>query len=281
MRTYLDCYPCFVRQALEAARFAGAEEDAQRSVLAQVLRALQGIDLTSTPPEIGRQVHRVVREELGVKDPYQQAKNQSTRRALELYPRLKALVEGASDPLGCAVRLAIAGNVIDFAISGAAASLDGLWRTVNQFQSQPLAIDHVDRLRRAHATARRTLYLADNAGETVFDRVLMESLGLPTLYVVKGSPILNDATREDAIAAGIDRVAEIVTNGGDAPGTIVAECPPALQREFACSDMIIAKGQANYETLSEWRSNLFFLLRAKCAVIARDLGVPVGSIVVK
>lgn len=281
MKTYLDCYPCFVRQALEAARLGGADERRQRTVLVRVMRALQEVDLASTPPEIGRLVHRIVRTELAMKDPYQSVKEQSTDRALKLYPRLKGLVQEAQDPLACAVRLAIAGNVLDFAVSDPPGELAELWDAVEQLVSQPLAIDHVAHFRHALAGPGHILYLADNAGETVFDRVLIEVLNRPTRYVVKGAPVLNDATCEDAMAAGIDQVAEIVANGTDAPGSILSEWPLPLQREFSRAGLVVAKGQANYETLSESDGNVCFLLKVKCPVIARDLGVPVGSTVAK
>jgi uncharacterized protein with ATP-grasp and redox domains len=125
------------------------------------------------------------------------------------------------------------------------------------------------------------LYLADNAGETVFDRLLIETLDVPVIYAVKGGPILNDATQEDALAAGIGRAAEVISSGADAPGTILSRCSGEFRQLYDRSELIIAKGQANYETLSEEGARVFFLLQVKCPVIARDVGTPVGSIVLR
>jgi uncharacterized protein with ATP-grasp and redox domains len=125
------------------------------------------------------------------------------------------------------------------------------------------------------------LYLADNAGETVFDRVLIECIQVPVVYAVKGGPILNDATVEDARMAEVDRSAELISTGSNAPGTILARCSKRFQRVFAKAALVIAKGQGNYETLSEQGSKVFFLLQAKCPVIARDLGVPVSGLVLR
>jgi uncharacterized protein with ATP-grasp and redox domains len=147
--------------------------------------------------------------------------------------------------------------------------------------AQPFAIDDGMAFREALARADRALYLADNAGETVFDRALIEWLDVPVTYVVKGGPTLNDATVEDALAAGLDRVAEVVSNGTDAPGTILARCSEEFRRLYDEAELVIAKGQGNYETLSEEGPKVFFLLQAKCPVMARDAGVPVGSIVLK
>jgi uncharacterized protein with ATP-grasp and redox domains len=125
------------------------------------------------------------------------------------------------------------------------------------------------------------LYLADNAGETVFDRLLSEVLNVPVIYAVKGGPILNDATREDALSAGLGQVAEIVETGVDAPGTILSRCSEEFRQIYDEAEMVIAKGQANYETLSEQGSKVFLLLQTKCPVIARDVGVAIESIVLK
>ncbi len=277
MKTYLDCYPCFLRQALEAARMAGADERQQRAVLGHVLDVLKQIEPSSTPPEIGDQVHRIVRQEVGDGDPYRAAKDASTRQALALYPRLKGLLAEADDPLEMAVRLSIAGNIIDLAV----AQEYDLWGAVERVLAQPFAIDDGAAFRDALSEVEQVLYLADNAGETVFDRLLIETLETPVVCGVKGGPTLNDATLEDARAAGVDRVAELVSTGSDAPGTILSHCSEEFRRLYDEATLIIAKGQANYETLSEEGPRLFFLLQVKCPIIACDVGVPVGSIVLE
>jgi len=124
--------------------------------------------------------------------------------------------------------------------------------------------------------------LADNAGEVVFDRLLLSRLGCKSIvYAVKGSPILNDALREDAIGAGLDRYAEIIDSGIAVPGTIIEKSSKELQDAFAGAEFILAKGQANYETLSECVDpRMYFALRAKCNVISGKIGVPLGSFVI-
>ena len=277
MKTYLDCYPCFLRQALDAARKAGASERQQHTILDRVLDVLKQVEPLSTPPEIGDRVHRIVRQETGDSDPYRAAKETCTRQALALYPRLETLLGEADDPLEVAVRLSIAGNIIDLARN----QEYDLWDAVKQVLAQPFAIDDRAAFREALSRVGRVLYLADNAGETVFDRVLIETLDVPVVYAVKGGPILNDATREDALAAGVDQVAEIVSTGSNAPGTILDRCSEEFRHLYDEAELVIAKGQANYETLSEEGERVFFLLQVKCPIIARDVGVPVGSIVLK
>ena len=301
MKTYLDCFPCLLRQALEAARMAEADagqcsepcpepfdyaqdkprrraaEGQQRAVLNRVMELLAVVRADSTPAETGYHVHRIVREMTGVRDPYRRVKEKATRNALQLLPRLREIVARAADPLDQAVRIAIAGNIIDFA-PGVQFTLEA---TLERVLHQPFAINDLEALRRALSKAQRVFYLADNAGETVFDRVLIEILEQPVIYAVKGGPTLNDATQEDAIAAGLEEVAEIVSTGSDAPGTVLEYCTPAFRQLYDEAELIIAKGQANHEALDEGDRRLFFLLQVKCSVLGREIGVEPGSIVLE
>jgi len=281
LRTYLDCYPCFLRQALDAARFAGASGEQQAKVLQETLEMLRGIDPTTTPPEIGDQIHRRVREMVADGDPYNEVKRAATDEALRLRPWMRATIAGAQDPLETAVRLAIAGNIIDY---GHNPNYD-LEATIADATQRPLDANDMDALRSALTRAQEDgdgiLFIGDNAGETVFDRALIEILDVNVTYAVKGAPVLNDATLEDAQQAGLDETAELVSTGSDTPGTILVRTSDAFQCLFAEAEVIIAKGQANYETLSPGDERIFFLLKAKCPVIARDLGVETGGLIVK
>ena len=277
MKTYLDCYPCLLRQALSAARRSGASDNQQHIILLKTMKELSVFPTDSTPPQLAYRIHQCVQQLTSNLDPYRNDKDQSTQQALALYPELKKKVGAASDPLEMAVRIAIAGNIIDL---GVADSYD-LDATLKRVLTQDFAINDLAALRSALAQNLSVLYIADNAGETVFDRVLIESIVGSVTYVVKSGPIINDATYEDAIAAGIDQVATIIDNGSNAPGTLFEQCSEAFRQRFDQADLIIAKGQANYESLSNSSAPIFFLLQAKCNVIARDLGIAEGDIVLK
>jgi len=279
MKTFLDCYPCFLRQALESARMAGANEEQQQAIVDGVLSQLLAGDPSCTPPEIGYGVHSLVREITGCQDPYRKAKTESTLTALSLVPELEELLAEATDPLEAAVKLAIAGNVIDFGPSDHPSGSQEIRAAVDQAMGAPFALDDLRQLRNALEAAGSVLYLGDNAGETVFDRLFIEYLAKPTRYVVKGGPVLNDATRMDALQAGVGDVAEIIDTGLQAPGVVLELCSTEFRAAMADAEVVIAKGQANYETLSTFSGPIFFLLKAKCPVIARDLGVPKGAVV--
>ncbi len=277
MKTYLDCFPCFLRQILDSARVADLSEAQQYELLQRVLVEAQRYDMSYTPSEMSSRIQEMVRQVSLSVDPYRRAKDHSTRQALALLPRLKELVRRAPDPLEVAVRLSIAGNIIDH---GVVKEFD-LESTIERVLREPFAINHLSALRVALTRCRNVLYLADNAGETVFDRVLIEQLPVPVTYVVKAAPTVNDATLEDAIAAGIHEVATIVDNGSDALGTLLYRCSPEFVERFWAADLIIAKGQANFESVDGSGAPAFYLLQAKCEVVSKHLGVPQYGIVLK
>ena len=284
MRTFFDCIPCFVRQALDAVRLVTDDEGIHERVLREVLRAAGEMDLRQSPPAMGRHIHRAVRELVHGGDPYSQMKDRFNRLALDMCPKLEARIGNAPNPTEMAVRLAIAGNVIDPAATG---NLDEahVYEAIDRALAAPLDGD-VAAFLDAVSQADAILYLADNAGEIVFDRLLIEQMlklapGVNVTVAVRGMAVLNDATMEDARAAGLTRLVEVIDNGTDVPGTILEECSEAFRERFWSADLVIAKGQGNYETLSEVEADIVFVLMAKCPVIARDLGCPVGSLVVR
>jgi len=280
MKTFFDCIPCFVRQALDSVRRATDDETVQEQVLRATLRAISEMDLRGSPPAMGHKIHGFIRAHVGACDPYREMKDRSNELALELYPALKSRVEGSRDPLETAVRLAIAGNIMDVAVNGDVGQIN-VEEAIEHALTSPLDCG-MGCFASAVSAAKRILYLADNAGEIVLDRLLLERLPLKKVTVaVRGAPVINDATMADAQVAGITEMAEVIDNGSDVPGTILEECSATFRRCFDEADLVIAKGQGNYETLSELDKDIFFVLKAKCPVIARDLGCEVGALVLR
>jgi hypothetical protein len=267
-----------LNQALEAARVATTDPVRQREILNRVMGSLMDLRLDASPPEIAREAHRLVREISGNRDPYAGKKHEYNTRALELLPRLRARVEQAEDPLELAVRLSIAGNVIDFGAKASGFDFDKEWQNAD---SAAFGVFDYDAFKTDALKARSILYLGDNAGEIVFDRLLIEVLqkvsAAEITFVVRGRPILNDATLEDARFVGLDRLVPVVDNGNDAPGTVLAEVRQEVRTLFGAADVIIAKGQGNFETLSDSPGNIYFLFQVKCPVIGRSAGAEVGK----
>ncbi len=233
-------------------------------------------DLDCCPPLMSQRIHRIIRKHAGIHDPYQSVKDRFNRYALSLYPELRTLVEASGRPFETAVRLAIAGNIIDFGVNTA---LDpkGVDTTIAASLSEPLQGD-VKPLEDAVQSAEKILYLGDNTGEIVFDRLLIDRLPIDRVtFAVRGRPIINDATMEDAVMTGMTDLVPVIDNGSDAPGTILDQCGSTFREVFETSDLVIAKGQGNYETLSDSRQRIFFLLKAKCPVIAEHIGCRIGA----
>lgn len=277
MKTYLDCFPCFLNQALRAGRIATDDEKAIKRLLDEVGMMLRDIPIESTPPESGRLIYEKVREITGNIDPFKEIKNESTQKALSLYPLLKEEVEKSDDRLLTAIRIAIAGNVIDF---GANKPFD-IEEEIDEGLKKDFAICDYNKFREHLDKADEILYLGDNAGETVFDKVLIEEMKKPVLYVVRDVPVINDATYEDAIQAGIDAVATVLSSGTNAPGTILKTCNAEFRKLYDDAEFIISKGQGNYEGLSNENRAIFFLLKVKCHVIADHIGAREGDIILK
>ena len=284
MKTYLDCLPCLMSQVLRAARAATDDEEVQRQVVSAMAAMIPELSLGLKPPEIVQQGYRLVSEITGNSDPYRRAKVKANYTALALWFQLKEMVEQSADRLFAACRLAILANSLDF---GANFDYGGIGTVIEEAMmcSLPLAVNDYDQLWNSLSNCRSLLYLGDNAGEIVFDRLLIEEIHrvgeLETCFVVREKPVINDATMDDALMAGMDRVARVVSNGSDAPATILPECSAELQQLFHSADIIIAKGQGNYESLEGEVGNIFFLLRAKCPLVAGLLGVDVGDCVLK
>ncbi len=280
MKTFIDCIPCLIRQSLDSVRRATADQQIHEQVVREVLHATSKMDLNQPPATMAQIVHRRIRELCRNKDPYHASKDSFNQLALRLLPAYERCVEQAADPWDVAVRLAIAGNVMDLGVKSGLSEAD-IRVSIDQSLSEPLAGSSVE-LAAAVAEARDILYLTDNAGEIVFDRLLIERMPRAKVTMaVKGFPVINDATLEDAETAGLTRLVHVIDNGSDAPGTILADCSQTFQQHFAEADLVIAKGQGNYETLRESSQRIFFLLRVKCPVIARDIGSPVGSMVLQ
>lgn len=280
MEATTECTSCFVRQGTEAVSLAVGDPAAREPLLREVRRLAAAPDVSRPPAVLGQAVHRAVRRMSGDDDPYREVKHRFNRLVLGLLPELEELVNRSPDPLKAAVTLAVAANIIDFGAGGAldpAVVLDRLRGCcevplVGEFREFAEVVPR----------ARRILYLTDNAGEIAVDRLLVEALGPTRVTVgVRGHAVINDATLADAQEVGLRDVARVIGNGNDAPGTMLDQCSPEFLREFGRADLIVAKGQANFETLSDVPADIFFLFMVKCPVVAAHTGLPPGTHVIR
>ncbi len=277
MKTFLDCLPCMMSQALRAGRMATNDEKIIKELLDSIGAMIKDIPLENTPPQTGDVIYKKVREITGVIDPYKKIKEENIQEALLLYPELKEIIRKSDNKLLTAIRIAIAGNVIDFGVG----KEFNIAEDIKKALQQDFGILDFNEFVKHLEKANNILYLGDNAGESVFDKLLIEKLNKPVTYVVRNIPVINDATYEDAVASGIDKVAEIISSGSSAPAVIPELCNNDFMERFNTADMVISKGQGNYEGLSNVKRSVFFLLKAKCHVIANDLKVKENDIILK
>ncbi|MBN2137749.1 MAG: DUF89 family protein [Sedimentisphaerales bacterium] len=279
MKTYLDCIPCFVRHCLDSVRMITDDSEIQADVLRRALVFASEVNFDKSPPVTAQKIHRFIREVTGSADPYAKVKKHGNDLAMQMYPELKKSVELSNNALAVAVRLAIAGNIIDYG-TDSHISQEKVEKAVGEALRLPLDGHALEVFAEAVDLADDILYLGDNAGEIVFDRLLIEQLPSEKVtFVVRGGPILNDALMADAEAVGLSDIVSVIDNGSDAPGTIFEDCCEDFRRRFEGADMVIAKGQGNYETLSDVGREMFFLLQPKCRVLAEHLSSEIGSLV--
>jgi uncharacterized protein with ATP-grasp and redox domains len=276
MKTTPECVSCFMKQALLATQQMTDDPDEAINALKRAAEFITSISREKSPAEYATPIAKAVRSCFDNENPFREEKRRYNAIALSVYDALVAYVHSSPDPLEAATRIAAAGNIMDLGIF---ANID-VEATVEQAKSTTWAITHIEHLKRDIATARHILYLGDNAGEIVFDRVLVEVLPPHTVtFAVKSGPIANDVTREDAVQSGIDQVAEIIETGIDYMGVPLPLCSSGFLGAFRSADVIIAKGMANFETLSDVDANIFFILKAKCDSVAQEIGVKKEGIV--
>lgn len=274
MKLSLDCLPCLLRQTLDAARQITDDLSVQKRLIAEALKILSDYERYETSPEIARDIHRMIKVKTGDTDPYHDMKAKHIEAALKILPTVRSLVHGESDQLLAAIKAAAVGNMIDAAIFS---DIDVETVIIEQMKT-PFARCDIDVFKQYLEAARTILIIGDNAGESVFDRLLIEQLSQYKIYyAVKSQPIINDATRFDANASGLQNHTEIIESGCDSPGTLLQDATDSFLTLFQTADIVISKGQGNFEGLSDTDRPVFYLLKAKCDMIANRFDVSVGD----
>lgn len=277
MELFLDCLPCALRQVLESARLATDDERMQGRIMEDALQILCGHKRYRTAPELAQAMHELVEKHTGNADPYAGVKARDIAAALKLEPRIRYFASGSADGLLGALKVSATGNVMDAALY----SDYGLESCLTAELEKPFAVNDFDKFKEDLKTAGRILIIGDNAGELVFDKVLAQRLsrGREIFYAVRGRPVLNDATAEDAREAGLADCAAIISTGCGAPGALLESCSDEFRSLFEDADIVISKGQGNFEALAEADRRIYFLLKAKCPRLSKTLGVELGAYV--
>ena len=283
MKVHYECAACFLRQAREAVDLATDDESLKMDVTEKVTKIVcKNFHRGAASNVIGTEIHRTIKRETGNKDPYSYQREICNEIALKFLPRVEKIVEDQNG-LESYLKAAIAGNVIDFGAMGLDSDMEGI---LIKTMEKGFGVNNSSELENELEKAKTVLYLADNIGEIVFDKLLIKKLheyDVEVTVALKEKPILNDACMEDALGIGLDEVAELITTGTDSVGVIYGDVSSKFKEIFDKADMVIAKGLGNYEGLGEMDLKdkpVFSLLNAKCDPVARDIGVKKGDNVV-
>lgn len=278
MRIGTDCIACAFNHAVSASKIASEDLTVQNSMIKDILITLSNFESYTYAPELFKMVHVITHNHSGNKDIYRSLKDLHIRKALDIYPLLEAFVQSKEDPLYWSTKTAAAGNIIDL---GVYSEIDFL-KTLEEELNKEFSVNNYTLFKQSISKAKKLLIIADNAGETVFDRILIKALkGLDITYAVRDVPIINDATIEDAYASEITGVNRIISSGSTIPGTIISDCSQEFQQIFYDSDVVISKGLGNFETLPKNDREIFFVFKAKCPRIAHLFNIELGGYVLK
>ncbi|MDZ7760683.1 MAG: ARMT1-like domain-containing protein [Desulfovermiculus sp.] len=279
MQTFSECIPCFERQIKKLAAMVSSQDlDLQKRVQTQCLDHLNTADTNYPPPELAARIYAKAAEISGQNDFFAQHKQAANTQVLGLLPRLEERIQASSDSLLTALRFSLIANYIDVGVDG---EFD--WETaLDQEKAQEEMGGYPMFRQRLDTGKSQVMILGDNAGEIGMDTLLvkqLQNLGAEVTYVVRGAPILNDATLDDAHFVGMDRLCRVISSGVDSPGTILSRCHPDFLQELYAAPIVISKGQGNFESLHGRLPGIFFALKVKCPVVARLTGFPVRTTV--
>lgn len=272
------CIFCFTRLIQKLLEKHVEEEKKKLELSKYLLSYLSNIDTSQPTPVIARDIHAILRESLNNPDPYKKEKKEHNELILNVYDYLKERVNNSPNPFKEALKLAIAGNIMDFGPSDEF----NIMETIFQLGDKEIALDCSKELKNQIEKAETILYIGDNAGEIVFDKLFLETIKHPNVYfAVRGAPVINDVTQEDAKMVGVDKYAHIIDNGYDAPSTIIEKSSEEFRQIYQKADLIISKGQGNLEGLMHQNDKrIFFLLMVKCQVIGDHIGLKKGDVAI-
>ncbi|NLO00756.1 MAG: DUF89 family protein [Bacteroidales bacterium] len=267
-----DCEKCLRLQAEKMLKKHHISNNESKNIIGRFNKYLKEQKNNNIlTPEAACYLHRLIKREANTIDLYQKEKEQYNKLMLNLEKDIREVINRSEDPFESALRYALAGNIIDF---GPSESFD-VMETLSTAASKIPVIDHSGLLYKELQNASTVLYLGDNAGEIVLDKIFISVINHPNLwFATRGAPVINDVTTEDAEKTGLTKYARVISNGYDAPSTLLQHCSPEFKTLFNKADIIISKGQGNLEgLLNNKNKKIFYLLMVKCNVIGELIGV--------
>lgn len=281
---YEECKKCDIKQVDKICTILKLDSYRREELRNKVISFLDKVDMDKTNPEVMGDIWEIISEDIKNENPYKDVKTYLNKKLLNSLPYLKKLVYDSSCPKKTALQLAIAGNLIDFAASHKFEEED-IEKKLIEITKKELSINHSEEMFKDVESAESILYLGDNCGEIVLDKLFITVLkenypNLEIYYGVRGKPIVNDVTVEDAKEVKMNEVSQVLSNGDGSLGTELKKTSSEFNKIFNDVHMVICKGQGNYESLINCnRENLYFMFMAKCNMVAKPLNIPTMSVV--
>ena len=281
MQIELECLPCIFRQTLESSRMVTDDEDLIKEILDEYSKLVPEVDADLKGPTLGGKSQKIVKDKSGVEDPYREFKHKHMKLAQELYPKAEDIIAEAEDSLFGSLIISATGNAID-----AGVSLDvDVAHHIKRAVEDGFVKSDFERLEEKLKTEDQVLIIGDNSGEAIFDKLLIKELkkyDVEVIYAYREVPILNDVTIKEVKEIGIDELADrVLSSGCKTPGTVLEETTDQFREIYNQAGVVISKGQGNFEGLSDVQRDIFFLLKAKCEIVANILDVEQGDLVLK
>ncbi len=289
MKTHLKCIPCFFQQVADSSKLLGISEEETKKIFVELGDQLKNIPLDFALPEMTQFIQNQLEIYSNKEDPFYEIKQFSNKEALKNIDQMREIVNSSSDKLRKAVELACAGNIIDFGVSSLNVDIKREIESIlEQFEEslekESESLFQLDEFKKSLGDAKKLLFIGDNAGEIVFDKVLIETIkelypNLELYFATRGRPIINDVLVEDAVSVGIDKLGKVVSSGVGTAGLALEYASKEFLKLYKTFDLIISKGQGNFECLSDTKGPIYFLLISKCSVITEELGSTLRQIV--
>ncbi len=276
-----DCLVCLFNQALRVSKAINCNERCADEILQKIALEISKLSVSQTPPEAAAILYPEISQIVGKEDLYEEKKIESTNKAFEFIDFVKSEINNSPDKIDAALRAAVAGNVIDFATE----VMFDIDKEIEKIFHTDFAIDDKKLFAQKLKTAKTLLIIGDNAGEHVFDKIMIETIkdiypDLEVYYAVRGKPIINDVTTVEAKAIDLDKVCEIVDSGVDTPGFVYERANEKMKRLYDECDLILAKGMGNFECMEDKKDKrLFFLFKVKCSVVASTIDKNIGDLI--
>ncbi|MFA9398383.1 MAG: DUF89 domain-containing protein [Clostridiaceae bacterium] len=276
MFTYVDCIPCVINKAnIIADKYCIDKADKMR-FMKKVMKEIIDCDENRASTILDAKIMRITEREYGIKDVYKEEKKFFNDRLLEMEEEIEKILDKSENRLFDALKIALSGNIIDFSALHDL-ELDFVKEIINKTINSEFNENLFNKFKKDLQKGGNLLYLGDNAGEIVFDKIFIKEIkkeykDINIVFATRGKPVINDVTLEDAKYVGMDNICQIIDNGTDIPGTDLVETSESFNNYFKSSNIIIAKGQGNYETLCDNKENIYFLFLCKCDMMVKNLG---------